>query len=209
MRKRYDFYLRYAAGCGVLRATALALLPGLLGCAVDGRGPHPSRAYVAFVGVDVLTMEDAQLLRDQTVLVGGTRITAIGARTRVGVPRGARLIEAQGRVLMPGLVDAHIHLRHADSTALMESLRAGITCAREMNGRPFILDWRDRINSGELAGPWLHVAAPTLGNSSRRKKDTRRPKRARRRRALLEAFRQRATTGSRSTPFYHARRSAA
>jgi hypothetical protein len=35
-----------------------------------------------------------------------------------------------------------------------------------MNGRPFILDWRDRINSGELAGPWLHVAAPTLGNWS-------------------------------------------
>lgn len=144
----------------------MVLLTINISCSKSSIQKQQLDADIAFVGVDVITMENQQFLYDQTVLTKGIRIIAIGARTQINVPHDTRIIEAQGKVLMPGLVDAHIHLRHADSTALVEYLRVGITSAREMNGRPFIRDWRDRINAGDLIGPWLQVAAPTFGNFS-------------------------------------------
>ena len=60
---------------------------------------------VAFVGANVITMEDEQLLENQTVLVQGDRIVEIGAADAVAVPEGAVVIDATGRYLIPGLVD--------------------------------------------------------------------------------------------------------
>jgi len=145
-----------------LRAV-LVLLPLVVAAA---QGHSVADADLAIVGVDVLTMDDSRMLVDQTVLVDGTRITAIGGRDRVAVPSEARVLEGRGRVLMPGLVDAHVHLRRAQQDALVRYLEAGITTTREMNGRPFILDWRDWIEAGEFVGPRLRVASPTLGNWS-------------------------------------------
>ena len=59
-----------------------------------------------------------------------------------------------------------MHLRQADTSALTQYLRAGITTVRDMNGRPFLLEWRDRIRRGELRGRTLLVASPTIGNFS-------------------------------------------
>ena len=160
------FWNRLCTGYRIRGISLVVLVSGLLGCAGTPEGIAPPLADIAFVGVDVLTMEHPELLRDQTVLIRGPLITSIGPRSHVVVPAKTHVIEGQGRVLMPGLVDAHIHLRHADTTALVDYLRAGVTCAREMNGRPFVLTWRDRIDAGELVGPKLQVSAPTLGNWS-------------------------------------------
>ncbi len=148
----------------MLTLSLIATLAGVVAAALET--PVTREPRLALVGVRVLTMSEPPLLEDQTVLVAGERIESIGARERVEIPATARVIEGRGRVLMPGLIDAHIHLRDAQPSALVEYLRAGITTAREMNGRPFLLEWRDRIEAGELVGPTLRVAAPTLGNFS-------------------------------------------
>jgi len=59
----------------------------------------------------VLTMDDANTIRDRAdVLVEGGAISAVGAKLDVpGGPKGAEVIEADGRVLMPAFVDAHTH----------------------------------------------------------------------------------------------------
>ena len=44
-----------------------------------------------------------------TVVIEGNRITAVG--TTVQPPAGARVIDGTGKFLMPGMIDAHIHLR--------------------------------------------------------------------------------------------------
>ncbi len=154
-----------AARCRAFVAAAAVLFSGLPACS-----SFPERtgsgSDLAFVGVDVLTMESRDPLLDQTVLVQGGRITAIGASAAISVPPDARVIDGNGRILMPGLVDAHIHLRHANTSDLADYLRAGITCAREMNGRPFVLEWRDQIDAEELLGPCLKVASPTIANFS-------------------------------------------
>lgn len=149
-----------------LLCSALFLLVSASSCSRFLANDKPSSAGVAFVGVTVLTMENGEVLDDQTVVTQNGRITVIGARESVVVPAGVNRIEGRDRILMPGLVDAHIHLRHADPGDLLAYVQTGITCAREMNGRPFLLEWRGRIEAGELVGPCLKVAAPTMGNFS-------------------------------------------
>lgn len=122
--------------------------------------------FHAFVNVTVLPMHGERVLPDQTVLVEGEHIVAVGTSGFISLPANATIIDGSGKTLLPGLIDGHIHLRHADSTGLMHYLRVGVTTAREMNGRPFILDWRDRIEAGTLLGPTLRVASPTIANWS-------------------------------------------
>ena len=121
---------------------------------------------VAFVGVNVLTMDERGMLSDQTVIINEGIVQSIGNRSKAKIPSNARIIEGKNEVLMPGLIDAHIHLRKAEQPALMNYLKAGITTARDMNGRPKLLEWRKQINSGELIGPTLQVACPAIANWS-------------------------------------------
>jgi predicted amidohydrolase YtcJ len=48
-------------------------------------------------------------LRDAVVLIDGPRIAAVGKRSEVKVPHGARVIDASGKTVVPGLIDSHTH----------------------------------------------------------------------------------------------------
>ncbi|HEX8366877.1 MAG TPA: amidohydrolase family protein [Allosphingosinicella sp.] len=123
----------------------------------------------AIVGADLLPMTATERLRDQTVILRGDRIVAVGPRGRTPIPRGARRIEARGMMLMPGLVDMHVHLAPATGEpgdaaqrALAVMLAHGTTTARGMAGSPNNLAVRGRIERGELIGPRLYAASPGL-----------------------------------------------
>jgi hypothetical protein len=95
------------------------------------------------------------VLPNQTVLIRGDRIVATGERVRV--PRGATHIDGSGKYLMPGLVDAHVHLEYFDDPAVLRAfVEQGVTTVRNMDGRPQILQWR------ELGVPRIVTAGPIL-----------------------------------------------
>ncbi|MBS1675568.1 MAG: amidohydrolase family protein [Actinobacteria bacterium] len=64
------------------------------------------------VGANIVTGDRAgTVLADRTVLVDGTgSIAAVGSRAEVAIPSGHRRIDAAGRYLTPGLINAHAHL---------------------------------------------------------------------------------------------------
>ena len=66
---------------------------------------------VALTGARVLTMagESAGAIDNGTIVISGDRIVAVGATGSVQVPAGAKVIDAAGKTIMPGLVDAHAH----------------------------------------------------------------------------------------------------
>lgn len=72
----------------------------------------------AFVGAKLITIAGPEI--DQgTLVVEGGKITAIGATSNVAIPPNAERIDLAGKVIMPGLVDTHIHIGGiggADST---------------------------------------------------------------------------------------------
>ena len=66
---------------------------------------------VAITGARIHTMagDGAGTIDNGTILIDGDRIAAVGPAGSVEIPRGARLVEANGRTIIPGLVDAHAH----------------------------------------------------------------------------------------------------
>jgi imidazolonepropionase-like amidohydrolase len=78
---------------------------------------------------------------------------------------GAQIVEGAGRFLLPGLVDAHVHVSERD---LVLFLANGVTSIRELNGSATHLALRARVAAGELLGPRLKVASPLLAGERQR-----------------------------------------
>jgi imidazolonepropionase-like amidohydrolase len=118
----------------------------------------PEGAVHAFVNVRAMTFDAAGVIEDATVIVRGDRIEAVGPAGEVAVPEGARVHEGLGRTLLPGLVDAHVHLagralRGLDPSPEAAARRAlwfGVTTVVDLNAEPqsiFALRERSRISN--------------------------------------------------------------
>jgi imidazolonepropionase-like amidohydrolase/Tol biopolymer transport system component len=66
---------------------------------------------VALTGAKVVTMAkaDGGVIEDGVVVVQGARILAVGKRGEVTIPAGAKVLDAAGKTIIPGLIDAHAH----------------------------------------------------------------------------------------------------
>ena len=95
-----------------------------------------------------------------SVLVRSGVIAAIGDALEV---QGARVVEGRGRFLIPGLWDAHAHVTYGDETTLGVLVANGVTSVRDMGGELDVLEpWRARIEKGDLVGPRIFRAGPTV-----------------------------------------------
>ena len=101
-------------------------LAGLTGLATDSPGPTPAPATTAFVGAHVIPISSAEI-EDGIVLVQDGKITAVGARADVAIPSGATVIDATGRILMPGLVDTHSHVGGGWAADGSEPIQPGVS----------------------------------------------------------------------------------
>jgi len=112
----------------------------------------PPKEGLAFTHVRVLDVERGRYQDDQTVLVVGTQIKGVGAR--VTIPRGAEVVEARGKTLLPGLWDMHAHL--GDEDGLLD-IASGVTTARDVGNDPDKLDdFKKRYDDGTAIGPYVH-----------------------------------------------------
>lgn len=75
---------------------------------VEGDGAGNSSA-IALVGATLIDGTGAAPLDDAVVIVDGTEIAAAGARGNVPIPEGANTVDVDGKWLVPGLIDAHVH----------------------------------------------------------------------------------------------------
>src|SRR5204863_3140550 len=91
--------------------------------------PQRSPQGVAFTGAALFDSESSTVRPGMTVLVLGDRIAAVGAEGTVTIPAGARIIDARGKTLIPGLWDMHEHVGDVDG---LLNLAAGDTTIRDL-----------------------------------------------------------------------------
>ena len=91
-------------------------------------------------------------------MITGDRISAIG--DNIPLPADARVVDATGKFLIPGLWDMHVHWYTRDTFSLF--IANGVTGVRQMFGNSDLLRWRDQIAKGSLLGPRMVVASPIL-----------------------------------------------
>lgn len=100
----------------------------------------------------------------QTILIEGDRIRAVGADVRV--PAGATVYDLAGLTVIPGLVDAHVHLAIGGTVRdnALADLRAGFTTVVDLGARTTrLLRLRDSINAGQIPGPRVLAAGIWVG----------------------------------------------
>lgn len=118
-------------------------------------------------GAKILTMaadldtEDAGVIENGVIVIEGDRITAIGAAGDVRVPRGATTIDARGKVIMPGLVDAHAHGPYGtgdfipqQNWTLVQDLAMGVTTIHNPSSdASVVFAAAERQRAGMMLGP--------------------------------------------------------
>jgi hypothetical protein len=146
---------------------SLSLLGPLLASTTIAQPPGQAPT-VAFVTVNVVPMDSERVLRNQTVIVQGGMIVAIG--DALPIPAGAQMIDGHGTAfLSPGLADMHTHSETRDDMAVY--LANGVTTVLNMGGSSSkLVDLTvPSINSGEIPGPHIYVSfmvdgSPEYGN---------------------------------------------
>ncbi len=160
--------MNYPAKMSLSRIIAVGLV-ALLGASPLQAGPND---ITAIVGVNVIPMDINRVAKNQTVIVKGRQIEAIGPAAEVTVPAGAFRIDGKDRYLIPGLAEMHAHI---PSSARGEEYRDrvlflyvanGITTARGMLGEQSHLRLRRQLYTHLVLGPRLITSGPSFNGNS-------------------------------------------
>jgi imidazolonepropionase-like amidohydrolase len=134
--------------------------------------------------------QNGTLLTGQIIHIKGNRIVAVGSG--IEIPEAADIIDLSGYTVMPGLIDAHVHLLYLESpkgdlavdgvkAIVMEGdalralrgaaraktfLEAGITTVKDLGNSGQFLDvaLKTAINEGSVVGPRMFVSGPILSS---------------------------------------------
>jgi imidazolonepropionase-like amidohydrolase len=146
---------------------------------------------LALVGGMLLTGYEIPPIHHAAVLIEGSKIVAAGPSSEIAVPSDAIVVDTSGRVMLPGLIEAHGHLvalghgayetwfpwiaGHGGDAMLLkvmeiavrQLLMAGVTTEVDL-GAPLkpILSVRDRINRGEIVGTRVIASGPWISRGA-------------------------------------------
>src|SRR5258706_2013007 len=74
-------------------------------------GPRAPSA-VAITGATVIDVRDGAHLADSVIVMDAGKITAVGTAREAQIPAGARVVDARGKYVIPGLWDLHVHVEN-------------------------------------------------------------------------------------------------
>ena len=129
---------------------------------------------IAFTGARVVTMRDAgttqEVIENGTVVVNGNRIEAVGPAAEVKVPADARVVDAKGTTIVPGLVDVHAHGTFADEGILplrnwmqYANLAFGVTTIHDpSNDTASVFAASELQKAGQLVSPRIFSTGTIL-----------------------------------------------
>lgn len=137
---------------------------------------------VAITGATVIDATGRAPVPDAVLVIQNGRISAVGPASAVTVPAGLTRIDARGKYLIPGMMDANLHLYlNADLETLIKledrydevvlegaqlALKTGQTTVFDTWGpRAALIKVRDRINAGQAEGSRIYLAGNIIGFS--------------------------------------------
>lgn len=140
---------------------------------VSGSTAPAEERPIVFVHAVIIDGNGGVPLENGTVVVRGKKIEAVGPASDIPLPANAQVIDAHGKVLMPGLADMHVHLLggwDGESVDMLSYRRylnallyAGVTTVLDTgNVKPYVIQLRNEIAAGRLAGPRVYCAGPLI-----------------------------------------------
>src|SRR5260370_35147540 len=108
-----------------------------------------SRQILVFTHVTLIDATGAEAKPDMTEVIRDGRIAALGRSGKIRPAKGARVIDASGKFLIPGLWDMHVHEWNKEAFFSL-FIANGITGVRDMfSPLPPIKQWRAEVAAGK------------------------------------------------------------
>jgi imidazolonepropionase-like amidohydrolase len=127
---------------------------------------------VVLTGVQVVDGTGGAPAVNQTIVISGNRITAVGPAGTVRVPEGAKVLDLPGHTVIPGLVGLHNHTFYTTSARSIQLntsaprlyLASGVTTVRTTGSySPYSeINLKREIEEGEVPGPRMYITGPYL-----------------------------------------------
>jgi imidazolonepropionase-like amidohydrolase len=177
--------IRFPAGLRAMLLVAAGAASAAL--TMPARAAEPAAPVTVLKAAQLFDAATGKLVERGVVVVQGNRILAAGAS--VAVPAGARVIDLGDATLLPGLIDAHVHISAeandnyyeaffngimrtpAAQTAfaarlVRQTVEAGITTVRDLGSVDYIAaGLRDAINEGAILGPRILASNYGIGST--------------------------------------------
>lgn len=119
--------------------------------------------FTVIRGATVIDCTGRSPIKDAVVLIEGDKIRAVGSKRTVRLPRGAKVIDASGKYVIPGLIDMHVHYREWQGELFVNH---GVTTVKDL-GNP--VEWISELSKmqseGRLRGPKILYVGNNLDAS--------------------------------------------
>ena len=128
------------------------------------------KGQVAFTGARIITMRADEVIARGTIVIDGHRISALGPDEEVPLPNDAHVIDASGRTIIPGIVDAHAHANHFTTGPMPENnwgyfanLAFGVTTSHDPSANTqTVFALSEMVRAGRIVGPRIYSTGTIL-----------------------------------------------
>jgi imidazolonepropionase-like amidohydrolase len=150
------------------------------------RDAQPAKVTLAIVGGMLIDGHEGPPIHHAVILIDGNAIVAVGNRDTLKVPPGVKILDASGMTVMPGLIDAHVHMDtigHTDYQYWHQTYRSRIQDIYEISAKGMLqfgvttaLDlgaygediaaFKKKVDAGQVASPRLKITGGFITNLS-------------------------------------------
>src|SRR5688572_29267949 len=134
--------------------TRFLMLPLLL--AIGSCSSGPKDVVIALEGATLLDGAGGRPIDDALIVIRNGKIEAVARVNEIKVPKNAERVNLVGKTIVPGFIDAHVHV---ERWAVPRLLAWGVTSVRDMNDNAdSALALKRDVNLGSIVGPRIYSA---------------------------------------------------
>jgi imidazolonepropionase-like amidohydrolase len=154
---------------GSMKIAAIGVLLAITATATIVIAHGATEQTLVLTHVNLIDATGTPVQPDMTVVITGKRIAAIEKSEGAKIPKNVQVVNFQGKYLIPGLWDMHVHeifgdwLPENEEVIPLLFVANGITGVRDMGGdlEP-LKKWRARAAAGDMLAPRMVIAGPML-----------------------------------------------
>lgn len=128
------------------------------------------KGMLAFKSARIITMNGDEVIENGTILINENKIEAIGNSTEITIPANAKVIDCNGKTIMPGMVDVHSHLstwRTGPSPqkqwSYFANLAYGVTTTHDPSSNSeMVFSQSEMVKAGYMTGPRIFSTGTIL-----------------------------------------------
>lgn len=159
-------WVTWSWGAKFYRQSLTADKPETADMIVEAPRSRP-KGSVLLTGARIVTMNGNYTIERGDILITDNRITAVGAKGKIQVPTGTKVIDVTGKTIIPGFVDVHAHMwppRGVHQTQVWQylaNLAYGVTTTRDpQSSTTDVFEYTDLVETGDIIGPRVYTTGP-------------------------------------------------